>query len=230
MIVVTGAASGLGLASAMRLTDDGYEVVGFDRAEAPATGPKCIRGDIRSADDRNRVVEEVKAHPGVLLGMVNAAGVSPYVGPLAGIPPSRWELTYAVNLTGLFELIRACLPLFVDSGSIVNVSSIGPRRAEHPVGAYSSSKSAVIQLTRQLAYELGPRQIRVNSISPGVHETPMAEAYFNDLEQVEILESSIPLGRTGRPEEVAACVSWLVSGESSYVTGAEIVIDGGLSL
>jgi NAD(P)-dependent dehydrogenase (short-subunit alcohol dehydrogenase family) len=230
VVVVTGAASGLGRASAMRLIDDGYDVVGFDRAGAPDHGPDCICGDLRSADDRNRVVEETNARPGPLVGMVNAAGVSPYVGPLVEIPSSRWELTYDVNVTGLFELTRDCLPLFNNGGSIVNVASIGPRRAEHPVGAYSSSKSAVIQLTRQLAHELGERQIRVNSISPGVHETPMADAYFDDPDQVASLEASIPLGRIGRPQDVAACAAWLLSDESSYITGAEIVIDGGLSL
>ena len=162
--------------------------------------------------------------------MVNAAGVSPYVGPLTEIPSTRWELTYDVNVTGLFELTRDCLPLFNDGGSIVNVASIGPRRAEHPVGAYSGSKSAVIQLTRQLAHELGERQIRVNSISPGPHETPMADVYFDDPEQVASLEAAIPLGRLGQPKDVAACAAWLLSDESSYITGAEIVIDGGLSL
>lgn len=214
----------------MRLMDDGYDVVGFDRAGAPDDGPDCVQGDIRSADDRNRVVEEADARRGSLVGMVNAAGVSPYVGPMVEIPSSRWELTYDVNVTGLFELTRDCLPLFNTGGSIVNVASIGPRRAEHPVGAYSGSKSAVIQLTRQLAHELGERQIRVNSISPGVHETPMADAYLDGPDQVASLEASIPLGRIGRPQDVAACAAWLLSDESSYVTGAEIVIDGGLSL
>lgn len=206
--------------------DDGYDVVGFDRDD----GPDCVAGDIRSADDRSRVVEATDARNGALVGMVNAAGVSPYVGPLAEIPSERWELTYDVNVTGLFELTRDCLPLFDDGGSIVNIASIGPRRAEHPVGAYSGSKSAVIQLTRQLAHELGPRQIRVNTISPGVHDTPMADVYFDDPEQVAALEESIPLGRIGRPEDVAALAAWLLSDESSYITGAEIVIDGGLSL
>jgi len=213
------------------LIDDGYDVVGFDRAGAPDDGPDCICGDLRSADDRNRVVEETNARPGPLVGMVNAAGVSPYVGPLVEIPSSRWELTYDVNVTGLFELTRDCLPLFNNGGSIVNVVSSAGTHGLPGFAGYAAAKEGIRGLTKVAANEWGPQEIRVNAISPQA-TSPSSEAYFDAHPERRAAKlAQRPIKRDGDAEhDIGRTVVFLVGPDSRFITGVTLMVNGGLTI
>lgn len=237
--VVTGATSGIGEAVARRLGNDGYAVAVTGRNESRGreiagemvgSGGKAqfFELDVSSPQSVNDCVSRILATWGRADALVNCAGIYP-VSPkrLEDVEEEQWSEVIDTNLTGTYRVTKPLLPHLVDSrGSIVNISSIGGMQSNAPNSswAYSVSKAGVIQLSNMLAKCYGS-SVRVNCVCPGVVDTPI---FIN--RDFSRYDSQIPLGRVARPEEVASAVSFLVSGEASYVNGAVLTVDGGQSL
>jgi len=231
--VVTGAASGIGRATAALLAEDGASVAALDRAEevpTPERGRAWGGVDVTDGDQVGTVLDEVRAELGPVDILVNNAGVSL---PAAIDGPdfeASWARTLAVNLTAHATLARACLDdLRRDGeGRIVNIASSEALGATPFLSAYTASKHGVVGLTRGLAVELGRSGVTVNAVCPGPIHTGMTAVIPEDAKDA-FARRRVPAGRYGRPEEVAHAVWALVLPASSYVNGAVLSVDGGLT-
>lgn len=222
VVVVTGAARGQGAAEAAALTRAGAEVVATDvRPE----GAGCRRLDVSSETDWAELAAELKATYGHVHGLVNNAGVIQR-GRLGEVSPQDMAQVQAVNTTGPLLGIQRLSPLMPPGSSIVNVGSSAALTGYYPV-AYTASKWALRGLSKVAAMELGPRGIRVNTIHPGYIETEMTVAATDVFRETTIRET--PLGRSGGVDDIAPLVVFLISDESSFITGADIPVDGGLT-
>jgi NAD(P)-dependent dehydrogenase (short-subunit alcohol dehydrogenase family) len=233
---ITGGASGIGLATARVLVAEGARVALLDvDAEAVERAAAEVGGIAQVADVRDAAALEaacaaaVEAFGGLDLVFANA-GVG-RVAPLADYAPADVEQLVAVNLLGVYHTLAAALPHLraAGGGAIVtnaSCSGIQPTRGEAP---YSAAKAGVIALTQSAALEHGPA-IRVNCVSPGMIRTPMSELLFQIPALMDPFDAAVPAGRAGTAEEVASVVCFLLSDDARYVTGANFVVDGGLSL
>jgi len=225
-VVVTGAASGMGAAIAALFAQEGAKVAATDRVEAGGIRPL----DVTDPDAITRVVAEVVADLGPVDILVNCAGVS-IPAPIDGADyDAAWDMTLAVNLVAYVRMIRACLPhLLRDrAGRIVNIASTEGLGATPYLSPYTASKHGVVGLTRSLACELGSRGVTVNCICPGPINTGMT-APISDAAKEKFAKRRVPLRRYGDPEEVAHMVLSLALPASSFVNGAIVPVDGGLS-
>ena len=216
--MVTGGESGLGAACVARLRADGVEVISVDLGGSPD-----FVLDVSDTEAVNRVVAEA----GPIDIVVNSAGIVGPNKPMWEVGDVEFEKTLDVNLGGTFRVCRAVIPGMVERGwgRIVNIASMAGKDGNPNLGAYSASKAGVIGLTKSLGKELATTGVLVNAIAPAVIATPL-----NDNTAPEVLAhitSLIPMKRVGRPEEVAALVSWLCSDEVSFSTGAVYDISGG---
>ena len=236
--VVTGGAAGLGEAIARRLSADGFTVIIADldgnRAEDVATEISARGGqasgrqvDVSAAESVAALFEWLTYDLGRCDVLVNNAGVAS-TARLAEVELERWNSTIAINVTGALLTTQHAIPLMkkANRGRVVNISSISGVRASAGRMAYGTSKAAIIGLTRQLAIELAADNITVNSVAPGPVDTATARAVHTELTRQSYLRL-IPMKRYGRPEEVAAAVSFLCSEDASYITGHTIPVDGG---
>lgn len=223
--LVTGGASGIGAATAARLEAGGARVAVFDRQ--PAEGRLSITGDMTSSADINEAVVRVEAEVGPIDILVNSAGIPGESLRTVDVPDEEWERVLAVNANGAFFACRAVLPGMVERGygRIVLVASIAGKEGNPMAGAYSASKAAVIAMTKAIGKDVAGTGVLVNCIAPAVIETPI----LADLSQhhIDYMVERIPLGRMGRPEEVAALICWLASEDCSFSTGAAYDISGG---
>jgi 3-oxoacyl-[acyl-carrier protein] reductase len=236
-VIVTGAARGIGAAIARRLYADGWAVVAAD-IDADAVTDLCaelgrnalpLLLDVRDAGGWERAVEVAQA-AGDLTALVNCAARTD-VRELFEIEPEEWDDVLATNLTGPFLGIRAVGPVLrgAGSGRIVNVSSDSAFKGRGVTGAhYATSKAGLLALTRRAAAALAAAGVTVNAVAPGTIDGETVRELAGD--RIDELAREAPLGRLGFPEEVAATVAWLLSGESSYVTGATLLVDGGAAL
>lgn len=233
--VVTGASGGIGHAIVETLAGEGYRVVAADlRLPDPdhrIAGVDYRTVDLREPDDIERLAAAVP--DGRLDCLVNAAGVALFDddGSVFEIEERIWELTMRVNLDGMRLMTRAMLPLLREGGrkSIVNIASTaGLRNMDSPLDAYQVSKAAVVSLSRAMAIQLGPEGIRCNTVCPGATLTPMiAHLYERSPERRVDMEQRTPLRRLGLPQDMADAVSFLCSDRASFITAADLVVDGG---
>jgi len=238
-VLVTGAAGGIGRATVALFQEKGWRVIGVDRAEAPPQLPEngaFIRADISRPEDVRSIFEQAQAFSTALDALVNNAAVQ-IAKPLVETTSDEWDAVMASNLRSVFLAVKLAHPLLaVGGGAIVNVSSVHAIQTSTNIAAYAASKGGLLALTRAMAIEFAPDNIRVNAILPGAVDTPMLRAGLGrghagrgDLqERLENLARRTVNGRVGKPEEIASAIYFLADSEqSSFMTGQALVVDGG---
>jgi len=236
--LITGASRGLGAATALRLAQDGWDLLlnyrqtaeGVEdvRQTVEAMGQRAVvvKADVSRNDEVEAMAERAREEFGTLDAVINNAGIYDR-RTLPELDLEAWHDAIGVNLTGTFQVTKACLPLLrAPGGRIVNFTSIlGQMGSKHGVH-YTASKGGVISMTKSLAKELAPRGILVNAIAPGAIETDMIGADTPEARAARL--KTIPLGRVGQPEEIAGVVAFLLGPDSSYMTGQILAVNGGL--
>lgn len=232
--VITGGAAGLGFAIAQRMLASGATVTLWDRdevalagaAKALGAGVQTVQVDVTRHDS---VVQAVAQTASKVDALVNSAGITGPNTPLVNYPVQAWEQVMQVNINGIFHCCREIVPLMqkADYGRIVNIASVAGKDGNPNASAYSTSKAAVIGLTKSLGKELASTGIRVNCVTPAAVKT----AIFDQMtpEHIQFMLSKIPMGRFGQPEEIAAMVAWLCTEDCSFSTGAVFDLSGGRS-
>ena len=239
--VITGGSSGIGLATAKRFVDEGAHVVITGRREKELKDAAAsingnvttVAGDASRLGDLDRlyaIVKEKYGHIDILFANAGAGTIA----PLATATEAHFDQTFDLNVKGLFFTVQKALPLIKDGGSIILTSSVSNVLGLPGFSTYAASKAAVRNFARAWTLELKDRRIRVNAMSPGPTETPALETTTGlTREQAEQaagqFASQIPMGRRGKPEEIAAAVTFLASDESSFVTGVDFAVDGGMA-
>jgi NAD(P)-dependent dehydrogenase (short-subunit alcohol dehydrogenase family) len=240
--IVTGGRRGMGKAHALALAKQGAKVVVSDLSledcqkvveEIKNQGGEglAVKCDVSQKHEVEAMVKKTIDQWGKIDVLVNNAGIVEFV-PFLEMKEENWDRMMAINLKGYFLCAQACAKQMVKqkSGSIINVASVamGQQGIGFPnIVHYCASKGGIAAMTEALALELAPYQIRVNTIAPGLIDTPMIQGIKNDPQSMNALLQRIPMHRPGKPEEVSNLVVFLASDESSYMTGSTIVIDGG---
>jgi NAD(P)-dependent dehydrogenase (short-subunit alcohol dehydrogenase family) len=226
--VITGGSSGIGLATAKTFANEGAYVFIFGRRQSELDRAKAaigrnvatVQGDVAKLEDLDRLFGQVKAEKGGLDVLVVSAGFVE-MAPMAAVTPEHFDKTFAINARGAFFTVQKAVPLMRDGGSIVLYQT------------YGATKAALRFWARSMAAELKDRSIRVNTLSPGAIDTPIMDGQFKTKKEAdagrEMFKQMTPLGRIGRPEEMAKAILFLGSDDSSYTTGSDLVADGGLT-
>lgn len=235
--VITGAGGGIGRALCQAFAAAGARVVLVDREAARVAdlaaqlggGSYALTCDLSVASDVAAAAARVDANGGADILVNNAAILRP--GALDSVSESDWTAMLSVNLTGYLTAAQAFgrTMLARGTGALVHVASISGSQPQPASGAYSASKAAILMLSRQLAQEWGPRGVRSNCVSPGLVRTPMSEAFYADARTKADREEMVPLRRIATPQDIADVALFLASPRAGYVTGQDIVVDGGLS-
>jgi NAD(P)-dependent dehydrogenase (short-subunit alcohol dehydrogenase family) len=238
--VITGASTGMGLATAKRFVEEGMDHVFItgrrkdvlDQAVAEigknVTG---VQGDVASLNDLDRLYKAVEKHNRKLDVIFANAGLA-QIAPLGTVDEKFFDLHFDANVKGLFFTVQKGLPLMKDGGAIILNGSIATIKGFPGVSVYSATKAAVRSFARTWTNELRDRGIRINTISPGHIDTPIFESWQQGdalTRMKEDLAKTVPLGRMGDPDEIAKAVSFLASDEASYISGIELFVDGGVA-
>jgi NAD(P)-dependent dehydrogenase (short-subunit alcohol dehydrogenase family) len=238
--VITGGNSGIGLATAQRFVEEGAYVfiTGRRQSELDAAVKQIgknnvtgVQGDVSNLADLDRLYDTVKQQKGRIDVLFANAGIVE-LAPLGSITESHFDKIFSVNVKGLLFTVQKALPLFQDGsgGSIILTASIGGSKGYEGTSPYGATKAAIRSFARTWTVELKHRKIRVNAISPGPIDTAQQQLSGELGEQLRTnLVNAVPLGRMGNPDEVAKAVSFLASDDSSYVTGIELFVDGGMA-
>ena len=238
VVIVTGAASGIGAATARRFSSEGGCVALVDRneialADVAADLPKELTlahvADVSESKAVDAMIETVVKRFGRLNVLVNNAGISEGGAP-AEITDEQWRKAMCTDADGVFYGCRAALPhLEKTKGAIINTASVSGLGGDWGMSPYNAAKGAVVNLTRSLALDLGKKGIRINSVCPSLTRTGMTADMMEDRELLAKFAERIPLGRVCEPAEVAAVIAFLASDDASFVTGANVTVDGGVS-
>ncbi len=239
--VITGGSSGIGLATAKRFVQEGAHVVITGRREKElkdaaaliGSNVTTVVGDVSRLDDLDQlyaVVKEKHGHIDILFANAGAGTIA----PLEVATEAHFDQTFDVNVKGMFFSVQKALPLFKDGGSIILTSSVSNVLGLPGFSAYAASKAAVRNFARAWTLELKDRKIRVNSLSPGPIDTPALETTTGltakqAKEAAAQFATQVPMGRRGVPDEIASAVAFLASDESTYITGIDLAVDGGMA-
>ena len=240
-VLITGGASGLGRETARYLADEGARIAISDlNAEGVAEvvselkGMGCeavgIQADVRSYEECQRMADEVMAAFGTVDVLLASAGVGGSQKFFVESEPGDWELMLTVNVRGILNTNRVIAPLMMKAGggSIINIASEAGKVGEKRIVVYSATKGAVISFSKAFALEMGRFNIRVNAVCPGVTMTAMTKGYGKPgSERYEAAAKFYPMGRLGEPEDIASMITYLASGQSTWLTGQAISVNGG---
>jgi NAD(P)-dependent dehydrogenase (short-subunit alcohol dehydrogenase family) len=238
--LVTGATSGIGLATAKRFVDEGAHVFVTGRRDKELTAAAedigrnvtGVQGDVSDLDDLDRLFAKIKQEKGRLDVVFANAGTAKYA-PVGEITAEFFDSIFDINVRGLLFTIQKALPLLPDGASIVLCASVVASKGLASNSVYSATKAAVRSFARTWATDLKSRRIRVNAVSPGSIDTPGLNELLGSSEtgqqRLKMISNVVPLGRLGKPDEIAKAVVFLASDDASYVTGAELFVDGGFA-
>jgi NAD(P)-dependent dehydrogenase (short-subunit alcohol dehydrogenase family) len=232
--LITGGSAGIGLATAQEFVAEGAYVyiTGRRQAELDAavasigSNIKAIQGDVAKLADLDRIFAQITGEKGRLDIVFANAGLGD-MAPLGAITEEHFDSTFNVNVKGVVFTVQKALPLIPDGGSIILDASIVDIKGFPAFSIYSATKAAVRSFARTWTMDLKDRHIRVNVISPGPIDTPLLHETFNNPNDLKALASTVVMGRLGRPEELAKPVVFLASDDASFITGAELFVDGG---
>jgi NAD(P)-dependent dehydrogenase (short-subunit alcohol dehydrogenase family) len=248
--LITGAGTGIGTAIAERFVADGARVCITGRRQEmldkvarslPVGTVVTCAGDVTKLEDAKRMVETALGVAGKLDVLVNNAAIDPGGTTVVDLDPEVWRRVLETNLTGPMHLMKVSIPHMIKGGggSIINIASLGGLRCLPGMPAYCASKGGLIMLTKQVALDFGPSKIRCNAVCPGGTRTamleksigPLAEVLGTDLEGVfTCISSMVPLRRTANPSEITGICSYLASDDSTFMTGAVLLVDGGAAI
>ena len=243
-VIVTGATSGIGRATAIRFATDGWDVCVNARAEDrlrelvagfPQGDHLVCAGDYSDPAVAAAMSETLRARWGRVDALVNSAGVCD-PNAAVGVPLDRWRKLFDITVTGAVQVSRVAVPLMTAGGRIIHVTSIHAERAEKNSSAYAMAKAAINSFCRGLALELADSGILVNAIAPGFIDTPMSvingvnELHTEWFKNNYVAGNHLPLRRAGKPEEIAGVAAFLAGPDATYLTGQVITVDGGLSV
>jgi 3-oxoacyl-[acyl-carrier protein] reductase len=228
--IVTGAASGIGAAAVARLVEDGVNVLAVDVVSECLCGTFNLVADLADAQSFASIADAAQAQLGGLDILINNAGVCP-AGSFDEMTMAMWDQALSINVTAAMQLTRAVLPMLRSSkaGRVINTGSIMSRFGDAGLVAYTTSKHAILGLTRALAAELGPQGITVNCVQPGAIATGMTKQMFtSNPESLSYYTDRSVLGRIGEPEDVADVMAFLACDDARFLTGQGIFVDGGV--
>jgi len=240
VVLITGGNSGIGLATAKQFVNEGAYVFITGRREAELAAAKkqigknvtAIQGDVSNLDDLDRLFAQIKKEKGRIDIVFANAGVAKYA-PFGKITEELYDSIFNINVKGLLFTVQKALPLLSDGASIILNASIVASKGLSSNSVYSATKAAVRSFARTWTTDLKDRRIRVNAISPGPIDTPGLSELLASSETGEqrkkMISTTVPLGRFGRPEEIAKAVVFLASDDASYITGIELFVDGGFA-
>jgi len=238
--LITGGNSGIGLATAKEFVNEGAYVFITGRRDAELAAAKkqigknvtAIQGDVSNLGDLNRLFAQIKKEKGKLDIVFANAGVAKYA-PFGKITEEHYDSIFNINVKGLLFTVQKALPLLPDGASIILNASIVASKGLSSNSVYSATKAAVRSFARTWTTDLKDRRIRVNAISPGPIDTPglsdLLASSETGQERKKMISNTVPLGRFGTPDEIAKAVVFLASDDSSYITGAELFVDGGVA-
>ena len=242
VVLVTGAGSGIGRAAAKLLAAEGATVIvsdinepgGLETVQQAGGRARFLPHDIAQEADWKRIIDDILAREGRLDGLVNNAGIAgPFPSTFESETVEQWQRILSINVQGVFLGCKHGVPAMRGSGggSIVNLSSLAAFLGTPDLSAYGASKGAVRQFTKTVAIDCARKgyKVRCNSVHPGVILTPMGEGILPSEKARERMRKHIPIGQFGAPEDIAYGILYLISDESRFVTGAELVIDGGMN-
>ena len=237
--IITGGSSGIGLAAAQKFVAEGAHVFITGRRQSELEKAKAligrnvtvVQGDVANLSDLDRLYETVRKEKGKVDIVVASAGFVEHA-TIDTATPEHFDKTFNINARGVFFTVQKALPLMKNGGSIVLVSSVLHVKGLPAHGTYSATKAALRSFARTWAMELKDRGIRVNTLSPGAVDTPIIDGQFKTKDEADAAKANFagatPLGRIGRPEELASAALFLASDDSSYSTGIDLMVDGGL--
>jgi NAD(P)-dependent dehydrogenase (short-subunit alcohol dehydrogenase family) len=238
--VITGGNSGIGLATAQQFVSDGAYVfiTGRRQSELDSAATQigknnvtAVQGDVSNLADLDRLYAKVKEQKGQINVLFANAGIIG-AASLGEISEEHFDKTFGINVKGLLFTVQKALPLFQDGGSIILNASVAASKGIEATSVYSATKAAIRSFARTWTADLKQRKIRVNAISPGRIDTPIFNGVLNEEQTKQFnatVVANVPLGRMGNPDEVAKAASFLASDDSSYITGTELSVDGGLA-